>query len=155
IEPDEPAAVFDESSSARNGERNSGDDGVIYLPSAAAADEEDDAFAFEPPEAFDDDEAWDFGDEEMTDEEEDVVETAETAPPVAARAAVSEQDLEAEWLLTEVRGKLTQLEIASYYEVLGVDRFATTTAIRQAYYELEQMFEPYQARWPANHELNL
>src|SRR5262249_39205996 len=27
--------------------------------------------------------------------------------------------------------------------------------IRQAYYELEQMFEPYQARWPANHELNL
>src|SRR6185503_19610162 len=36
----------------------------------------------------------------------------------------------------------------------GVDRLATTTTIRQAYYDLEMMFNSFRMRWPAHHELN-
>src|ERR1044072_804647 len=38
--------------------------------------------------------------------------------------------------------------------MLGVDRLATTTTIRQAYYDLEMMFNSFKERWPARHELN-
>lgn len=70
-------------------------------------------------------------------------------------AAVSEgDDNHARWVMDEVTRKLERFETADYYEMLGVDRLATTTTIRQAYYDLEMMFNSFRERWPARHDLN-
>ena len=73
-----------------------------------------------------------------------------------APAAVAEgDDNHARWVMDEVTRKLERFETADYYEMLGVDRLATTTTIRQAYYDLEMMFNSFRQRWPARHELNV
>ena len=63
-------------------------------------------------------------------------------------------DNQARWVMDEITRKLERFETADYYEMLGVDRLATTTTIRQAYYDLEMMFNSFRERWPAHHELN-
>src|SRR5262249_17432407 len=59
-----------------------------------------------------------------------------------------------DWVLAEIREKLKQFQVASYYEILGVDRQASSETIRRAYYDLELMLESFRARWPARHEMN-
>ena len=71
----------------------------------------------------------------------------------AAGGASADKALD-DWVLNEIRGKLMQFEISSYYDVLGVDRMATTETIRRAYYDIELMLESFRARWPAHHEMN-
>ncbi len=72
-----------------------------------------------------------------------------------AAAAPESDDNHARWVMDEVTRKLERFETADYYEMLGVDRLATTTTIRQAYYDLEMMFNSFRERWPARHELNI
>ncbi|MGA9770057.1 MAG: DUF4388 domain-containing protein [Blastocatellia bacterium] len=74
--------------------------------------------------------------------------------PAAAASIAEDDDNHARWVMEEVTRKLERFETADYYEMLGVDRLATTTTIRQAYYDLEMMFNSFRERWPARHELN-
>ena len=78
------------------------------------------------------------------------------APAAAAAPASFREgdDNHARWVMGEVTRKLERFETADYYEMLGVDKIATTTTIRQAYYDLEMMFNSFKERWPAHHELN-
>ena len=73
----------------------------------------------------------------------------------APAAAPEGDDKHARWVMDEVTRKLERFETADYYEMLGVDRLATTTTIRQAYYDLEIMFNSFRERRPARHELNI
>ncbi len=84
------------------------------------------------------------------------VEANEIKKAPAAPASVQEgDDNHARWVMDEVTRKLERFETADYYEMLGVDRLATTTTVRQAYYDLEMMFNSFRERWPAHHELNI
>jgi curved DNA-binding protein CbpA len=77
------------------------------------------------------------------------------APAAATPPTIAEDDdNHARWVMDEVTRKLERFQTADYYEMLGVDRLATTTTIRQAYYDLEMMFNSFRERWPAHHELN-
>jgi curved DNA-binding protein CbpA len=81
------------------------------------------------------------------------VEAGEMRKAPAAPFASSDDD-QARWVMDEITRKLERFETADYYGVLGVDRLATTTTIRQAYYDLETMFNSFRERWPARHDLN-
>jgi tetratricopeptide (TPR) repeat protein len=80
------------------------------------------------------------------------VKPVERKAPVAAVA--ESDDNHARWVMDEITRKMEFFETADYYEMLGVDRLATTITIRQAYYDLEMMFNSFRERWPARHELN-
>lgn len=77
------------------------------------------------------------------------------APAAASPTIAESDDDQARWVMDEVTRKLERFETADYYAMLGVDRLATTTTIRQAYYDLELMFNSFRERWPARRELNV
>lgn len=57
-------------------------------------------------------------------------------------------------LLAAVSRKLQLLESADYYEVLGVDMFATAGAVTRAFDELQRMFNSYRSLSSDNKELH-
>ena len=50
--------------------------------------------------------------------------------------------------------KLQSISTANFYEVLGLDRFATTSAVKKAYDDLREMFSTFRSRWPDHTDLN-
>jgi tetratricopeptide (TPR) repeat protein len=71
------------------------------------------------------------------------------APEAAGRSAASPDPL-----LAAVSRKLQLFESADYYEVLGVDMFATAASVTRAFGELQRMFDSYRALSPDNEDLH-
>jgi curved DNA-binding protein CbpA len=72
------------------------------------------------------------------------------AAPETARQNDAAQDP----LLAAVSRKLQLLESADYYEVLGVDIFATAASVARAFDELQRMFNSYRSLSSDNKELH-
>jgi curved DNA-binding protein CbpA len=59
-----------------------------------------------------------------------------------------------EWVIELASRKLISIKSADYYEILGVERIATTGKIDTAYAELKGMFASFRSRWPNHRDLN-
>lgn len=68
------------------------------------------------------------------------------APQAASHGNVNGQP--ADEVIQGIFRKQRFFETASYYEILGVDKLATTTAINRAYEGLEAMFASHRAEYP-------
>jgi tetratricopeptide (TPR) repeat protein len=80
--------------------------------------------------------------------------TPKTATTPATKVSTDNDVQYARWVMDEVTRKVNQFETADYYDVLGVDRLATGTTIRQAHADIEMMFNSFRARWPAHQDLD-
>ena len=84
------------------------------------------------------------------------------SPPAAAETQSSPADksggrysqVSVEWVIEMATRKLQSISSANYYEVLGVDRFATNAMVSKAYYDLKDMFTSFRSRWPEHPALN-
>jgi tetratricopeptide (TPR) repeat protein len=81
---------------------------------------------------------------------------AEEAPQSspADKSAGRYSQVSVEWVIEMATRKLQSISSANYYEVLGVDRFATNAMVSKAYYDLKDMFTSFRSRWPENPALN-
>jgi tetratricopeptide (TPR) repeat protein len=80
---------------------------------------------------------------------------AETPQSLSAeKSAGRYSQVSVEWVIEMATRKLQSISSANYYEVLGVDRFATNAMVSKAYYDLKDMFTTFKSRWPEHPALN-
>ena len=84
-------------------------------------------------------------------------------PPSAASSSSSNtankatgrySQVSVEWVIEMASRKLQSISSANYYEVLGLDQFATTATVKKAYDDLREMFDSFRSRWPDHSDLN-
>ncbi|HEV8482472.1 MAG TPA: DUF4388 domain-containing protein [Blastocatellia bacterium] len=75
-----------------------------------------------------------------------------SSPPNKPNGRYSQVSVE--WVIEMASRKLQSIASANYYEVLGLDQFATTAAVQKAYDDLREMFSSFRSRWPDHTELN-
>jgi tetratricopeptide (TPR) repeat protein len=74
-----------------------------------------------------------------------------TDPPATSKKEEVDESLRD--LLQGIQRKLQFFESANYYQILGVDKLATTSAINEAFTQIQQMFQSYAAEYPDNIDL--
>ncbi len=78
--------------------------------------------------------------------------SSSSSPPNKATDRYSQVSVE--WVIEMASRKLQSISSAHYYDVLGLDQFATTAAVKKAYDDLREMFNSFRSRWPDHTELN-
>ena len=78
--------------------------------------------------------------------------SSSAAPP--NKTADRYSQVSVEWVIEMASRKLQSISTANFYEVLGLDRFATTAAVKKAYDDLQEMFSSFRSRWPDHAELS-